>query len=103
MSVIRQWSADHDTPWPPGVPLGYPVDETEVVLLDEQGCETREEGEIAIVARTLPIGYWNDPVRTALAFPPCPAGAAFAVIARGISDGSSRTDACSTWEGGIRG
>ena len=72
MAVIRQWSGDHDTLWPPGVPLGYAVDETEVVLLDEEGRETRGEGEIAVVARTLPIGYWNDPVRTAFAFPPVP-------------------------------
>ncbi len=70
MAVIRQWSGDHDTPWPPGTPLGYPVDETEVVLLDDEGRETPESGEIAIIARTLPVGYWNDPVRTAEAFPP---------------------------------
>jgi amino acid adenylation domain-containing protein len=70
MNVVRQWFGDHDTPWPPGSPLGYPVDETEVVLLDDAGCETAGEGEIAIVARTLPIGYWNDPVRTAEAFSP---------------------------------
>ena len=77
MAVVRQWSGDHDTPWPPGVPLGYPVDETEVVLLDEEGREARDEGEIAIVARTLPIGYWNDPDRTALAFPPEPGRSGF--------------------------
>ena len=77
MAVIRQWSGDHDTSWPPGVPLGYPVDETEVVLLDEEGFQTREEGEIAIVSRMLPVGYWNDPVRTAQAFPPVPGRSGF--------------------------
>jgi amino acid adenylation domain-containing protein len=70
LHFIRHWSAGHDTPWPGGVPLGYPVDETEVVLLDEDGRESEGEGEIAIVARTLAVGYWKDPAGTAAAFRP---------------------------------
>ncbi len=70
LHFIRHWSAGHDTPWPGGVPLGYPVDETDVVLLDEEGREHEGEGEIAIVARTLAVGYWNDPAGTAAAFRP---------------------------------
>ncbi len=70
INVIRQWSAGPETPWPGGVPLGYPVDETEVVLLDSEGRETEGEGEIGIRARTLAVGYWKDPERTASAFRP---------------------------------
>jgi amino acid adenylation domain-containing protein len=68
MNVIRHWAAGHETPWPGGTPLGHAVDETEVVLLDEQGRETDGEGEIAVRARTLALGYWKDPAATADAF-----------------------------------
>lgn len=68
VNVIRQWSARHDTPWPGGVPLGYAVDETEIVLLDEAGQPNDEEGEIGVIARTLAVGYWKDPAATAAAF-----------------------------------
>jgi amino acid adenylation domain-containing protein len=72
MNVIRLWSAGHDTPWPGGTPLGYAVDETEVVLLDEAGRETDGAGEIGVRARTLAVGYWRDPAATAAAFVPVP-------------------------------
>ena len=72
MNVIRQWFASHETPWPGGSPLGYAVDGTEVVLLDENGNPTEGEGEIGIVARTLAVGYWRDPAGTAAAFVPVP-------------------------------
>ncbi len=72
MHVIRQWFADHDTPWPGASPLGHAVDETEVVLLDDAGRPAREEGEIAVLARTLAVGYWKDPEQTAAAFLPVP-------------------------------
>ena len=72
MNVIRQWFASHETPWPGGSPLGYAVDGTEVVLLDEGGNPTEGEGEIGIVARTLAVGYWKDPAGTAAAFLPVP-------------------------------
>ena len=70
MNVIRQWSAGHDSPWPGGTPLGYAVDETEVVLLDDGGRETEGPGEIGVRARTLAVGYWRDPAATAAAFLP---------------------------------
>jgi amino acid adenylation domain-containing protein len=72
MNVIRQWFADHETPWPGGSPLGYAVDGTEVVLLDEAGNPTEGEGEIGVVARTLAVGYWKDPSGTAATFLPVP-------------------------------
>ena len=71
MSVIRQWFARHDTPWPGGAPLGYAVDDTEVRLLDERGAPAAE-GEIAVIAATLPVGYWKDEALTAATFLPVP-------------------------------
>ncbi len=68
ISVIRQWFAGPDTPWPAGTPLGYAVDGTEVVLLDGDGRS--DEGEIGIVASTLAVGYWKDPALTAATFLP---------------------------------
>jgi amino acid adenylation domain-containing protein len=74
MNVIRQWFANHDTVLTGLVaPLGYEVDETEVVLLDDEGRPAvGDTGEIAVVARTLPIGYWRRPDLTATAFSPVP-------------------------------
>jgi amino acid adenylation domain-containing protein len=74
MNVIRQWFADHDTVLTsPVAPLGYEVDGTEVVLLDDNGRPADgDTGEIAVVARTLPIGYWKSPELTATAFRPVP-------------------------------
>ncbi len=83
MNVIRHWSAGHDTPWPGGTPLGYGVDETEVVLLDEEGRETEGEGEIAVRARTLALGYWKDPGATAAAFLPVPGRAGWRLYRTG--------------------
>jgi amino acid adenylation domain-containing protein len=71
MNVIRQWFANHETDFPwPVAPLGYAVDDTDVVLVDEAGRPSGDEGEIAIVARTLPLGYWQGPGWNADAFPP---------------------------------
>jgi amino acid adenylation domain-containing protein len=74
VSIIRQWFADHDSACPaPIAPLGYPVDGTEVVLLDEHGRATDAgTGEIALVSRTLALGYWKRPELTAEAFTPVP-------------------------------
>ncbi|KAK7514328.1 nonribosomal peptide synthase GliP2 [Phyllosticta citriasiana] len=47
--------------------LGYPVNNTSVVLLDESGNEA-DEGEICIGGLGLAVGYFNDPERTEKAF-----------------------------------
>ncbi|HTD53451.1 MAG TPA: AMP-binding protein, partial [Thermoanaerobaculia bacterium] len=74
MSVIRQWFANHETPCPwPVAPVGYPVDDTEIILLDEQGQPAAgDTGEIAVVSPTLSPGYWRRPDETAEAFRPVP-------------------------------
>jgi amino acid adenylation domain-containing protein len=72
INVIRQWTADHDTPWPGGLPLGGAVDETDVALVDEDGEETDGAGEIVVTSRTLALGYWKDPERTAALLPAAP-------------------------------
>lgn len=73
INVIRLWSAGHDTHWPGGgTPLGFSVEDTEVVLLDAENRETADVGEIGVRARTLAVGYWKDPAATASAFLPVP-------------------------------
>jgi amino acid adenylation domain-containing protein len=74
VNVIRQWFADHDSACTtPFAPLGYAVDGTEVMLLDSSGRPTADDtGEIAVVTRTLPVGYWKRSDLTAKAFEPVP-------------------------------
>jgi thioesterase domain-containing protein/acyl carrier protein len=48
------------------------VDGTEVLLLDDDGRTVDGEGEIAVLGRTLAVGYWRDPARTAAVFLPVP-------------------------------
>jgi acyl carrier protein len=49
------------------VPIGYPVEDMEVLIVDSQGNEfpDNQAGEIAVRSRYLCSGYWNDPNRTA--------------------------------------
>ncbi len=54
------------------VPVGYPVEDTEILLLDEAGdpIEDHQVGEIAIKSRYLSPGYWKRPDLTQKAFLP---------------------------------
>ena len=58
------------------VPVGYPVGDSEILLLDESGAEAApgETGEITVRSRYLSPGYWRKPDRTAAAFLPDPDG-----------------------------
>ncbi len=56
------------------VPVGYPVEDTEVVLLNEAAQETELLGEIAIRSDHVALGYWNRPELTSAAFLDDPEG-----------------------------
>ena len=51
-----------------GVPVGYPVEETEILLLDEAAKPAAIRGEIAIKCEHVALGYWRNPNATATAF-----------------------------------
>ena len=54
------------------LPVGRPVDETEVLLLDRDGhpVADRRIGEIAIKSRHVALGYWRKPAETRAVFIP---------------------------------
>ncbi|HEX8149381.1 MAG TPA: amino acid adenylation domain-containing protein [Pyrinomonadaceae bacterium] len=60
----------------PSVPVGHPVEQTEVLLLDEAGrpATLYGPGEIAIRSPHLALGYWRRPALTAESFRPDPEG-----------------------------
>jgi amino acid adenylation domain-containing protein len=77
MSVIRLYFIDKDTPITGNVvPVGYAVEDTEVLLLDEAGQQvsSNRTGEIAIKSRYLSPGYWRRPDLTQAKFLPDPNG-----------------------------
>ena len=54
------------------IPIGTPVEETEVLLLNAQGEPGQVCGEIAMASAYLAPGYWRRPELTAAAFLPDP-------------------------------
>lgn len=69
--LVRQYFLRTSSPSPTGtVPIGYAVEDTEVLLLDEndQPSGPGEIGQIAIKSRYLALGYWKQPALTAAAF-----------------------------------
>ena len=56
------------------VPVGYPVEKTEVLLLDEGGKPTDVYGEIGIRSSFLALGYWRKEKLTETVFLPDPEG-----------------------------
>lgn len=68
---LRRFFIDHDTPITNGVvPVGYPVEDKEIILLDDSGqpVEPGQIGEMAIKSRYLSPGYWQRPDLTRAAF-----------------------------------
>lgn len=55
------------------VSLGFPVQDTEIVLLSERGEPTELCGEIGVKSRQLALGYWGQPELTRRAFLPADA------------------------------
>ena len=68
--IARQFFVDHDTCISTGVvPVGYPVEDMDIVVLDEgHEVASGEVGEIVIRSRYLAQGYWRQPALTASAF-----------------------------------
>jgi acyl-coenzyme A synthetase/AMP-(fatty) acid ligase/acyl carrier protein len=56
------------------VPVGYPVDDTEILLLNEAGKEAEVYGEIAIRGAHIATGYWQKPETTQRVFVSDPDG-----------------------------
>ena len=58
------------------IPLGYPPDGTEVMILDEDGKQVgvNRVGEIAVKSRYVSVGYWRKPDLTNSVFLPDPEG-----------------------------
>ena len=52
----------------PKVSIGYPLGETEILLLDEEGNNTQICGEIAIKSEYVAKGYWRQPELTKKVF-----------------------------------
>jgi len=68
-TTAAQFFADHDTRLPGGVvPIGRPVAETELLLVNEQGQPTGLTGELAIRSRHVALGYLGQPQLTAERF-----------------------------------
>lgn len=71
MNCIRYWFLDRDSDFEGSVvPVGYEVEGTDVLLLDESQREVTggEIGEIAIRSNYLFVGYWRRPELDKLAF-----------------------------------
>jgi amino acid adenylation domain-containing protein len=68
-TVTLQHYMDHDTiNTRTSLPVGLPVEDTEILLLDESGGATPVYGEIAIRSPHVALGYWRDDAKTAAAF-----------------------------------
>lgn len=50
------------------VPVGYPVDDTEVFLISRAGKRTEMYGEIAIKSEHVALGYWHNTAATSAVF-----------------------------------
>ena len=74
---LTQYLMDNETAIPGGVvPAGYPVEDMEVLLLDELGEEVGFGivGELAVRSRYLSPGYWQNPSLTVKTFLTDPSG-----------------------------
>jgi len=82
------------------VPVGYAVEDMEVLLLDGGGERVgfNEVGEIAVKSRDLAVGYWRNPALTRAVFLPDPMGGNQRIYLTGDL-GRMRPDGCLTHVG----
>ena len=64
------WSAERELDEAEPIPIGRPFDNTDILLITEDGRESElgEEGEICIRGTCVTMGYYNNSQRTAEAF-----------------------------------
>ncbi len=94
--LVRQFFIDTETPVADGVvPIGYPVEDMEVLVLDDHGqpVESGAVGEVAVRSRYLATGYWQRPDVTRAAFRDDPANPGVRVYRTGDL-GRMRQDGC---------
>lgn len=93
-TLALQYFIDHETQVIGNiVPVGYAVEDTEILLLNEAGEQTEIYGEIGIRSDHLAPGYWQNPEITEAAFFPDPEGGTKQIYRTGdmgrlLSDGS---------------
>jgi acyl-coenzyme A synthetase/AMP-(fatty) acid ligase/acyl carrier protein len=77
------------------VPVGYPLNDIEILLMDDQGVPVGdgEVGEIVVRSRYLSPGYWRDPELTAAKLKDDPNGSGKRLYFTGDL-GSMRPDGC---------
>ena len=80
------------------VPVGYPITDTEILLLDEAGIETKDYGEIAIKSTYIALGYWQKPELTKAVFFPTSKEGNQRIYRTGDM-GHKRPDGCFEWVG----
>jgi amino acid adenylation domain-containing protein len=69
--LVRQYFVTRDTAVVPGnLPLGRPVPDMEVAVLDDRGqpCAPKQAGEVVVTSRYLAAGYLGDDARTKARF-----------------------------------
>jgi amino acid adenylation domain-containing protein len=77
MKNFAEYFIDHETMIDESlVPVGYPVEDTEILLLDDDGrpVGAGEIGEIVVKSRFIAPSYWRQPELTQATFQPAPGG-----------------------------
>jgi amino acid adenylation domain-containing protein len=94
--IVRQYFINKDTPAPESVvPIGYAVEDMEILLLDDSGQSVGFDcvGEVAVRSRYLAPGYWRRPELTEAAFLADPQGGSERTYRTGDL-GRVRADGC---------
>ena len=72
-ATIRHYFISKDTEISTSsVPVGYAVEDMDIVLLDDDGCQVGQDcvGEIVVKSQYLSLGYWRRPDLTEASFSP---------------------------------